>query len=145
MTTIVINGASRNGNSLMIKGDKLFVDGVDVTPAAKDITISVEGPIEKLDVNVGLCRHVEVTGDCNNLTTGSGDATVSGNVNGPVKTDQGNATVKGSVTGSVKTAQGEITCGNVGGDAETSMGDITCGNVGGSVKTSMGDISYRKG
>ena len=145
MATIVINGACRKGNTLMIKNDRLFVDGVDVTPEAKVITISVDGPIEKLDVNVGLCKYVEVTGDCSSLTTGSGDATVAGNVNGPVKTEQGDATVKGAVTGSVKTSQGDVHCGNVGGDVETSMGEVNCGNVGGNVRTSMGDISYRKG
>lgn len=144
MANIAINGAVRIGNSLMIKGDRLFVDGVDVTPEAKAINIVVHGHIEKLDVNVGLCRYVEMTGDSGSVSTGSGDVRLTGNVNGPVKTEQGDVSVSGMVTGSVKTEQGEITCGNVGGDVETSMGEVTCGNVNGNVKTGMGDISYRK-
>jgi DNA polymerase/3'-5' exonuclease PolX len=105
MSTMRINNNSYIGNSITITNGKVIIDGKDVTPDSKTITISVEGNIDNLTVDA--CDKVTVTGDVNKVKTMSGDVDI-----------------KGNVTDSVSTMSGDVDCGNIGGSIKTMSGDI---------------------
>jgi len=103
---VIINGKSYHGNSISISGNKVIIDGVDQTPDAKEINVSVTGNIGNLDVD--YCNKLEVFGDVTGkLSTQSGDIEITGNVNGDVKTMSGDVKC-GPVSGNVKTMSGDI-------------------------------------
>ena len=102
---ININGKTIFGKSISINNNKIIIDGEDVTPDSKEISIKVEGNIEKLSVDA--CNQVTVTGDVGKINTMSGDVDVTGNV-----------------TGNIETMSGDVHCGNVGGKIKTMTGDI---------------------
>lgn len=102
---ININGKTFFGKSISINNNKIIIDGKDVTPDSKEISIKVEGNIEKLSVDA--CNQVTVTGDVGKINTMSGDVDVTGNV-----------------TGNIETMSGDVHCGNVGGKIKTMTGDI---------------------
>lgn len=107
MSTIVINGmsiSSNNGNMIMTNG-KIFIDGKDVTPDAKEIHVTVTGNIENLEI--GACNDLQITGDVGSVKSGSGDIEIYG-----------------IVAGDVKAGSGNIHCGNVGGSVKTGSGNI---------------------
>lgn len=107
MNTVVINGVIiQGGRNVSIVNGKITVDGKDVTPDAKEISIVVNGAVERLDVDA--CRTVSVTGDVGNVKTMSGDVDVSGDVKG-----------------SVQTMSGSVSCGNIAGGASSISGNIT--------------------
>lgn len=122
MATVSLNGITFKGAEISINKGRIIIDGKDVTPDAKEITIAVDGNIERLQVD--QCKKVTVNGSCGSLSTMSGNVDC-GPVNGPVKTMSGN-----------------VKCGNVGNDVGTSSGDVDCGVIGGSVTTSSGDIDH---
>jgi len=103
--TININGNSYNGNNVTIVGNKVFVDGKDQTPDAKDIRIEIGSNIDKLEVD--YANSISISGDVNSVRSSSGDVSI-----------------KGSVNGSVITSSGDVVCGKVSGDVVTSSGDI---------------------
>lgn len=111
--TLVINGdCVRNKviNTMTINGGRIFVDGkplseLDVVEDDKVINITIEGDVERLEVD--YCSKIEVKGNARRVKTGSGDIDISGDV-----------------TGDVHTNMGSITCGNVEGDCHTNMGSI---------------------
>lgn len=98
-TTIVSDGA------ILIKNNRVFVDGKDVTPDQKEITIVVNGNVNKIEVDA--CQKVSITGDAGSVKTMSGDIDISG-----------------KVTGSVSTMSGDVDCGDIGGSVSTMSGDI---------------------
>ena len=102
---ISINGTTYVGNNVKIINGKVIVDGKDMTPDAKNITIHVDGDISKLSVDI--CDKLSVTGNVNDLSTVSGDVSVGGNVGQ-----------------NVKTVSGDIKCGNIAGKVTTVSGDI---------------------
>lgn len=104
-STITINGVSYVGNNVKIINGKVIVDGKDMTPDAKNITIHVDGDISKLSVDI--CENLSVTGNVNELSTVSGDVTIGGNVGQ-----------------NVKTVSGDVKCGNISGKVTTVSGDI---------------------
>lgn len=104
-STVKINGVSYNGNNVTIINGKVIVDGKDMTPDAKNITIHVDGDISKLSVDI--CDKLSVTGNVNDLSTVSGDVSVGGNVGQ-----------------NVKTVSGDVKCGNIAGKVTTVSGDI---------------------
>jgi hypothetical protein len=105
MSTIRINNNSYVGNSVTITNGKIIVNGKDVTPDSKTITINVEGNIDSLTVDA--CEKVTITGNANKVKTMSGDVDI-----------------KGDVTDSVSTMSGDVDCGNIGGSISTMSGDI---------------------
>lgn len=112
MGTIVINGQRfRYNGSLSIINGKYFVDGKEVkdwselTKDQKEINITIEGDVNKLDVD--CCDRIYVKGNV-----------------GKVKSTSGDIEVEGDVDGDVQTVSGDISCGNVGGDASTVSGNI---------------------
>lgn len=90
--TVSINGKVYKGNNLSIAGNKVIIDGVEITDGeviqAKEIKI-------------------EIYGDVNNVETVSADVVVSGNVQN-VKTVSGDVKVFGDVTSNIKTISGDI-------------------------------------
>jgi len=121
---ININGKSFVGRNIVMSGNKIIIDGVDVTPDSKNIEITVNGNLDSLKVD--MCDKITVNGNVNELSTTSGDVDCK------------------DVTGDVKTLSGDIECGNVGGSVQTTSGDIKAENITGSAKTLSGDIKYRK-
>lgn len=102
---IRVNNVSYNGNSISIRDNKIFIDGVDVTPDAKQINIDVTGNIDKLNAD-----------NCHKITVG-GSA-------GSIETMSGNVDIAGDVAGSIETMSGDVKCGAIGGSVKTMSGDI---------------------
>ena len=106
MGQIIINGKSYQGNSIVINNGKIIIDGKEAeTPNDKVIQITVQGDIEKLDVD--NCNKIDVTGNVGSAKTLSGDIKVIGDVNGSVQTLSGDV-VCGKVQGSINTMSGDI-------------------------------------
>lgn len=103
---VTIDGRDFVGRDVVIKGDKVFVDGVEQSG-------SLVGPIS-----------ITVMGDAEHIETGSGDVTVQGACR-KVNTMSGDVTVHGDVTGGVETMSGDVECGSVTGGVRTVSGDIT--------------------
>lgn len=125
MSTITINGVTYSGgNSIVAVGNKVMIDGKDVTPDSKIINITVEGNVG--EVSADYCQKIIVKGTVTNVQTASGDVKCN------------------DVTGSVTTMSGEVEAANVGGSITTMSGDVKCGTVAGSVRTTTGDIKNAK-
>lgn len=114
MAIIIKNNYGRTiikGGTITITDGKTFVDGkpVDelnaINPDEKVINISIEGNVERLEVD--YCSTIKVTGDCKRIKTSNGDIEIGGDVAGDVHTNMGS-----------------ITCGNIEGDCHTNMGSI---------------------
>lgn len=121
---ISINGVDIvGGRNISIKNGKVIVDGNDVTPESKNITIEVTGNVETLDV--GSANTIKISGDCANVESQSGDI------------------ICGNVSGDVRSTSGDIDCENVRGDTSTISGDISCHTIEGNAKTVSGDITSR--
>lgn len=106
MNTITINGVTiTGGRNITVRDGKVTVDGVDVTPDAKTITIAVTGNVDR--VQADACSSILVTGDAGSVATQSGDVDVGG-----------------GVKGSVQTMSGDVSCGPIGGSVSTMSGDI---------------------
>src|SRR6185369_13355733 len=103
---ITINGKTyEGGKNISITNGHVVIDGV-----AQDDALT--GPITVL-----------VQGNCDSVECGSGDITVSGSVDGDVKTGSGDVAC-GYVKGSVKTGSGNVQCGNVAQTVSTGSGNI---------------------
>jgi len=105
MSTFTINGVTYTGNNISVINNKVIIDGVDQTPNAKQITITIDGNVTELKVDA--CQTITVTGNVNNLKTQSGDVDV-----------------QGSVQGNIQTQSGDVDCGTVGGNISTMSGDV---------------------
>ncbi len=126
MEKIVFGGLNNNGKTVINKnGRRIVIDGgtIRITDGVvtvdgkslnelentdaneKTINISIEGNVERLEVDV--CQTIKITGDCRR-----------------VKTNCGSIEIGGDVSGDVHTNMGSITCGNVDGDCHTNMGSI---------------------
>lgn len=101
-----INGMSLSGSSISISNGKVIVDGRDVTPDSKNISIVVDGNIDKIDADV--VESILVKGDAGSVKTMSGDVDIAGNVDG-----------------NVKTMSGDVECGKISGKVNTMSGDVT--------------------
>ncbi len=92
MNTIIINGkVIQSSGSITVINGKVTVDGKDVTPDGKEINIEVNGDVPKLEIDA--CSKITINGNAGDVTTGSGDVDVTGNVSGLAKSSQGNVTV----------------------------------------------------
>ena len=125
MANMIINNMSHVGKSITIIGDKVIIDGKDVTPDSKSINITINGNIDIM--NVDRCSKIEVlTGNVGSIST------VSGNI------------VCCNVGGAISSVSGDVECENVTGNIKTTSGDVKCGAVSGSVSTMSGDIRNKK-
>ncbi len=111
------------GRNVSIINGKVLVDGKDVTPNAKEITIQVIGDVDSLDVD--YAQSVSITGNVQSVQTAAADVTIGGGVAGSVQTASGDVDVDGDVQGSVATVSGDVDCCDVAGNVTTVSGDIT--------------------
>lgn len=125
MATITINGQNYVGNNVTVNGNKVIIDGKDVTPETKEINITVNGDIEKIDVD--YCKEIRVA---------------TGNV-GTIRTTSGNVFCN-NVYENIMTTSGDIKCNVITGDVETLSGDVSAGVISGTVETLSGDVKYNK-
>lgn len=126
MNTVTINGVTITAQgSITVVNNRVFVNGQDVTPDAKQITIQVTGDVPQLTVDA--CHLLTVTGNVGSLKSTSGDVQV-----------------QGLVQQSVTTVSGDVECADVGGGVSTTSGDVSCGSVQGRVSTISGDIRHKK-
>lgn len=103
---ISVNGKSYVGNNVTVAGNKVYIDGkLSDDEDSKEITIIVDGNIDKLDVDVA--DFIRVNGNVNSVKTISGDVEVYGDC-----------------SGNVKTMSGDVECKSIAGDVETMSGDI---------------------
>lgn len=106
MNSISINGMNINASgSIIVSNGKITVNGVDVTPDAKEINIVVNGDTDKIQVDA--CNELFVTGKVGHIKTMSGDVNVSGDIEG-----------------SVQTMSGDVDCRKIGGSVSTMSGNI---------------------
>lgn len=106
MTQVIVNGSVINGSgNIIVSKNKIFVDGVDVTPDSKEINISVNGNIDTIKVD--NCNKFTVEGSVKQISTMSGDVEITGDVDG-----------------NVKTMSGDVDCGNIQGSVSTMSGNI---------------------
>jgi len=105
MSKFNINGMNFNGNTITISNNKVIVNGQDVTPDAKEINITVEGNIEKIEAE--YCNKINVTGEVGNIKTMSGDIEINGNVKGSIQTMSGSVGCR-DVSGSISSMSGNI-------------------------------------
>ena len=124
---IRINNNSYVGKSITISGNKIIIDGKDVTTDhadSKEISIIVNGDIESLDID--YCKEIAISGNVGKIRSGSGDVTCN------------------DITGNVQTGSGDIECETISGDVQTGSGDVKTTTITGSVRTGSGDIKYKK-
>ena len=104
MSQVIINNKSYSGRSIQISGNKIIIDGVDVTPDAKNINIEVNGNID--DLVADCCSTIKFKGTVGKIKTTSGDV------------------MCGNVIGGITTVSGDVDCGSIGGSVDTVSGDI---------------------
>lgn len=102
---ITIGNVTYQGNNVSVINGRVIIDGKDVTPDGKQITINVVGDIQSL--NIDTCESISVKGNVGTLETKTGDVNIEGNVAGDVKSNVG-----------------DIDCYDVGGNVSTKTGDI---------------------
>lgn len=105
MASIIINGLTiTGGRNINISNGRVIIDGKDVTPDIKEISIQITGDVETLSVDA--CNKIEVNGNVAELSTQSGDVRCQ------------------SVGGDVSTMSGDVHCTTVAGRVKTMSGDI---------------------
>lgn len=105
MGNITINGKRIFGDLINIRNSQIIVNGVNVTPDAKIVNITVEGDVKVLDVDTA--STITITGDVDQVKTMSGSVDITGNVTGDVETMSGSVRA-GSIGGKVSTMSGSI-------------------------------------
>lgn len=94
-----------NAKSIVVKDNKVFIDGEELKTEEKVINISVSGSIDKIEAD--NCNSIDVKGDCTLVKTTNGDVTVGGNVIKSVTTVNGDVKAK-EIHGDVETVNGNI-------------------------------------
>jgi hypothetical protein len=120
---IIINGKVYEGNNVIVRNNRVFIDGKDTTPDAKTIDISVLGNISELRVDAA--NQVHVKGDVGSASLGSADIICNNIANG------------------VTTGSGDVECESITGNVRTGSGDVKAKTITGSVNTGSGDIITR--
>lgn len=109
-STVTVNSVViKDGQTIIVRDNKVIVDGKDVTPDTKEIHITVSGKVEQLTADV--CNQISITGDAGIVSTQTGNVKIEGNVNSFVRTMSGNIDVHGTITGNISTMSGDIRCG----------------------------------
>lgn len=124
-TKVTINNQTMSFSEMVIKqtsagGTVVMIDGVPAVGDDVEINIEVNGDVESITLGSGSIRCINVT---NGVKTVSGD----------VYTE--------NVYGNVTTTSGDVKCNDVAGNISTVSGDVQLKNVGGNVSTISGDIS----
>lgn len=120
MARNVINGMVVDGD-LVITNGKVFVNGKQVTTEGKTINISIEGNVDRLQVDA--CDKILVNGDVGSISTASGDVILN------------------ECKGSIQTTSGDVECKGDCINISTVSGDVKVRYAEGSIKTVSGDIN----
>lgn len=122
MSEININGTIIKGSNITILNGKVIVDGKSVSVEGPKINITINGPVDTIDVD--MCEKIVVTGDVNKVTTTSGNVQIQGHVKNDIKTTSGDVEVGSTVHGNIGTVSGSVKCGEVAGNVKTVSGNI---------------------
>jgi DUF4097 and DUF4098 domain-containing protein YvlB len=120
MSRNIINGMVVDGD-LVITNGKVFVNGKQVTTDGKVINISIEGNVDRLQVDA--CDKIFVNGDVGSVSTASGDITLN------------------ECKGNIHTTSGDVDCSGDCNNIQTVSGDVKVRYANGSIKTVSGDIN----
>lgn len=105
-STVIINGKHIEANgTISVINNKIFVDGKDITPDAKEINIQVIGNVNELKIDVA--NKVSIQGNVTNVKSTSGDIQIKGNVLQNIQTVSGDVKCE-QVLGNVKTVSGDV-------------------------------------
>ena len=115
----MINGKWYDGT-----GQEIDMNNLAGLKEAKTINITIEGDVERLEVD--CCSSITVNGNVRKVNTGSGTITCK------------------DIDGDAHTGSGSIHAENISGDAKTGSGNIRANSIGGKAKTGSGDI-YENG
>ena len=115
----MINGKWYDGT-----GQEIDMNNLAGLKEAKTINITIEGDVERLEVD--CCSSITVNGNVRKVNTGSGSITCK------------------DIDGDAHTGSGSIHAENISGDAKTGSGNIRANSIGGKAKTGSGDI-YENG
>lgn len=124
MSIFKINNIQIAGRSLTIKDNKIFIDGKKIDTEEKQIYVSVEGNVDKIDI--GYCNELIISGEVKEIYSSAADIKCQ-NVKGNIETASGDVECK-DITGNVSTMSGDVKCGKISGGVETLSGDITTRN-----------------
>lgn len=105
-STVTINDVVYSGRSVTINGDKVVVDGVvQQQSLVGPITVTVNGDCESVST---LSGDIKVTGNVGSVTATSGDIDIEGSVEGSLKSVSGDIKVSRPHTNSISTVSGDI-------------------------------------
>ncbi|SOK58362.1 Phage protein [Yersinia phage fHe-Yen9-04] len=121
---VTINNQTMSFSEMIVKktsdgGTVVMIDGV---PAVGD------------DVII----NIEVNGDVQSITLGSGTVKCANVTNG-IKTVSGDIFCE-NVYGNITSTSGDVQCDDVAGNISTVSGDINCDDIGGNASTISGNI-----
>jgi hypothetical protein len=104
MGQITVNGQTFKGKEVKVYMD---VDGVNVFSSSDQVVkIDIIGDTDLIQCGSG---DITMQGTAHYVKTGSGNIKITGNVQyGDVTTGSGDVTVGGNITGSVKTGSGNV-------------------------------------
>ena len=105
MANISVNNITYKGSSISISNNKIVINGIDVTPNSREITIQIDGDVET--VNIDYVNKISVNGNV-----------------GKIKCTNGDVDITGTVKNSVESINGNISCGDVGGNVSTMNGSV---------------------
>lgn len=108
--SININGKiiASNVSDITIKNGEVFIDGKQIPCESKNITITVTGNVDNISSGSGKVHiHGAVLHD---VKSGSGDVSIGEYVTGDVTTGSGDVRISKDLTGDVKTGSGDINC-----------------------------------
>ena len=103
---INVNGKKYCGKSVVIKGNKVIIDGVEQdkdNDLVGDVNSSIDGNVGDIQNDSG---DIRITGDAKNISAHSGDIYCE------------------DVNGNATTYSGDIQCGHISGNTTTYSGDI---------------------
>lgn len=129
MARITINGRTieamgpitmRGGKFYDGLGQEIDINNLDSVKEAKTINITIEGDINKLDID--SCNTVTVNGNVGKVDTGSGNISCQ------------------IIQGDADTGSGNIQCDTIMGDADTGSGNIYVNHLGGKASTGSGRV-----
>lgn len=127
MTTININGKTFyvEGSLSMINGKwydgngcEIDMNNLEGMKEAKTINITIEGNVDRLDVD--NCSSIVINGDCKKVKTTSGDIRCN------------------DIDGDAESVSGDIECEVIHGDAKTVNGNIRSAEIRGKASTTAG-------
>lgn len=105
-STVIINGKQIQANgTISVINNKIYIDGKDITPDAKEINIQVNGNINELKIDVA--NKLLIQGNVTNLQSTSADIQIKGNVLQNIRTTSGDVKCE-QVLGNIKTVSGDV-------------------------------------